>query len=163
MLEDSFKHSLYNWRLMWKWLKDLWVINQSIRSKKFSIFMWCFHVITVQNREAVCHYVNHYYRLWIHPIFLQESDAIFWQEKDITTSMSLCLCVWAAGSAVRAAADPPAEKLPSLHGSSRVIGQLRRSPAPLQGSVFSGLRLLPHGGTRAVCQASIYYRFVEKL
>lgn len=75
----------------------------------------------------------------------------------------MCWCVWAAGSAVRAAADPPAEELPSLHGSSRAVSQLWWTSPPVQGSVLPSLRLLPHGGTGASCQASLYYRLVKNM
>ena len=74
----------------------------------------------------------------------------------------VCLCGPAAGSAVRAAADPPAEGLPGLHGESGIIGQLRRTPPALQGAVVPCLRLLPHGGAGAPRQASVHYRSVEK-
>lgn len=74
----------------------------------------------------------------------------------------MCWCVWAAGSAVRAAAYPPAEELPSLHGSRRVVSQLCWTPPPVQGSVLSSLRLLPHGSAGASRQASLYHRLVEK-
>lgn len=66
--------------------------------------------------------------------------------------------VWAAGSAVGAAADPPVEELPGLDGSSWVASQLRRPPPPVKGPVLSSLRLFPHRSGRALCQASIYHR-----
>lgn len=72
-------------------------------------------------------------------------------------------CVWAAGSAVGAAADPPVEELSGLYGSGWVTGQLRRPPPPVQGPVFSSLRLLPHRSARVHDQASIYHRSVTEL
>lgn len=88
-----------------------------------------------------------------------ESSALFWQQWCIT---ALC-CAWAAGSVVGAAADPPVEELPGLYGSGRVTGQLRRPPPPVQGPIFSSLRLLPHRSARVHDQASIYHRSVTEL
>lgn len=88
-----------------------------------------------------------------------ESSALFWQQWCIT---ALC-CAWAAGSVVGAAADPPVEELSGLYGSSWVTGQLRRPPPPVQGPVFSSLRLLPHRSARVHDQASIYHRSVTEL
>lgn len=85
----------------------------------------------------------------------------YYSQLSLSACYCVCLCVRAAGSAVRAAADPPAEELPGLHGSSRVICELCWTSPAFQGSVISSLSHLPFGGTGATCQASIYYWCVE--
>lgn len=80
----------------------------------------------------------------------------------VCACMCACARARAAGSAVGAAADPPVEKLPGLYGSSWIAGKLRRASPPVQGPVFSSLRLLPHRSARALCQASVYHRSVKK-
>lgn len=70
----------------------------------------------------------------------------------------VCLCVSAAGPGLRAAADPPVEELPSLHGSSRVTSQYGCAPSSDPGSVLSGHLLLPHYSPGATSKAPIHYR-----
>lgn len=90
----------------------------------------------------------------------------WWRVSDTAAPLTLPLPLsgmGAAGPAAGAAAYPPAEELPGLHGGGRPVHLLPWPPAPLQGAVVSRLRLLlPHQrpGRRAARQAALYHRLV---
>lgn len=92
--------------------------------------------------------------------------AIWWRVSDTAEPLTLPLClsgVGTAGLAAGAAAYPPAEELPGLHGGGRPVHLLPWPQAPLQGTVVPRLRLvLPHQrpGRRAGRRAALHHRLV---